>query len=124
MLTSRAMEPPAGTFLAKVRSGAIQFPEPLKVYCEAEGWDLFRVVAGDRDRLSLEPILRKAGSESDEADLTGSYCSSLSTDGKLWIPAELRESVALAEQSVMMRIENSTIGVYLRKVFDTLGFRP
>jgi hypothetical protein len=120
------MAPPAGTFLAKVRSGAIQFPQPLKAYCEAEGWDLFRVVSGDRDRLSLEPILKEGKSESDESEagLTESYCSSLSADGRLWIPAELRESVALMEQSVMMRIENRTIGVYLRKVFDTLGFRP
>ncbi len=31
---------------------------------------------------------------------------------------------SLAEQSVMMRIENETIGVYLREVFDTLRFRP
>jgi hypothetical protein len=117
------VEPPAGTFLTKVRSGAIHLPQPLKAYCEAEGWDLFRVVVGDRNRLSLEPILRKSESD-DEAGLTESYCSSLSADGRLWIPGELRESVALMEQSVMMRIENRTIGVYLRKVFDTLGFRP
>jgi len=50
------MEPPAGTFLAKVRNGAIQFPAPLKVYCDAEGWDLFRILPGDQDRLVLEPV--------------------------------------------------------------------
>ncbi len=123
MLTSRAMAPPAGTFLAKVRSGAIQFPQPLKAYCEAEGWDLFRVVAGDRDRLFARTDHQQRD-ESDETDLTGSYCSSLSADGRLWIPAELRESVALMEQSVMMRIENSTIGVYLRKASILWGFAP
>ncbi len=109
------MTPPAGTFLAKVRAGAIHFPPPIKAYCDAESWDLFRVVKTDPDRLLLEPV----------GDIRqGDLCSSLSADGQLWIPAALRESVALAEQSVMMRIENGAIGVYLRKVFDTLGFRP
>jgi hypothetical protein len=108
--------PPPGTFLAKVRAGAIQFPPPVKAYCDAEGWDLFRILPGDRDRLLLEPVIA--------AHDEGGYCSSLSADGGLWIPAALRESVSLNEQNVMMRIENGSIGVYLRKVFDTLGFRP
>ena len=116
MLISRTVAPPAGTFLAKVRAGAIQFPPPLKAYCDAEGWDLFRVLPGDPDRLMLEPVIG-------EGSVDG-YCASLSPDGKLWIPTHLRESVSLLEQSVMMRIESATIGVYLRKVFDTLGFRP
>ena len=38
------MTPPAGTFLAPVRNGAIRLPPPLKQYCEAEGWSLFRFV--------------------------------------------------------------------------------
>jgi len=112
------MTPPTGTFLAKVRTGAIQFPPPIKAYCDAEGWDLFRVLQADPDRLTLEPV---PDAQSDSFD---DVCSSLSANGQLWIPAALRESVALAEQSVMMRVENGGIGVYLRKVFDTLGFRP
>lgn len=118
MLISRSVTPPAGTFLAKVRDGAIQFPPPLKAYCDAEGWDLFRIVPGDQDRLLLEPVIGEAD------DLVDGFCSSLPADGKLWIPAELRKSVSLLEQSVMMRVENGGIGVYLRKVFETLGFRP
>jgi hypothetical protein len=120
------MLPPAGTFLAKTRDGAIRFPPPLRAYCQAEGWDLFRVVQGDNDRLILEPVLAEQSGEESllEPALVDGFCSSLSPDGKLWIPAELRESVSLAEQSVMMRIEDGAIGVYLRKVFDTLGFRP
>lgn len=110
------MSPPTGTFLAKVRTGAIQFPPPIKAYCDAERWDLFRVIEADHDRLILEPVIG--------GDFTDDFCSSLSADGKLWIPSALRESVALAEQSVMMRVEKDAIGVYLRKVFDTLGFRP
>ena len=117
------MLPPAGTFLAKTREGAIQFPPPLRAYCQAEGWDLFRVVHGDADRLILEPVLPEQPGEETPALVDG-FCSSLSTDGKLWIPAELRESVLLSEQNVMMRIENGAIGIYLRKVFETLGFRP
>jgi hypothetical protein len=126
--------PPAGTFLAKVRDGAIQLPPPLKAYCDAEGWDLFRVVRGDHDRLVLEPVLASLSEpvlESLEAEdefvaASGSAdtLSSMSADGRLWIPADVRLSVALLEQNVMMRIENGAIGVYLRKVFDTLGFRP
>jgi hypothetical protein len=110
------MAPPTGTFLAKVRTGVIQFPPPIKAYCDSEGWDLFHVLEADPDRLVLEPVI--------ESDFAGDPCSSLSADGQLWIPAALREAVALAEQSVMMRVENGAIGVYLRKVFDTLGFRP
>ncbi len=117
------MAPPPGTFLAKVRAGSIQFPPPLKAYCVAEGWDLFRVLPGDQDRLVLEPVL-KNDDHDNEPDLVDGFCASLSSDGRLWIPTALRESVSLQEQNVMMRIENGTIGVYLRKVFDTLGFRP
>jgi hypothetical protein len=116
MLISPTVTPPAGTFLAQVRAGAIRFPPPLKAYCDAQAWDLFRVLPGDPDRLLLEPV-----QPSDPAD---DLCSSLSSEGNLWIPAPLRESVRLGEQSVMMRVENGAIGVYLRKVFDTLGFRP
>jgi len=117
------MLPPAGTFLAKTRDGAIQFPSPLKAYCQAEGWDLFRVVQADADRLILEPVLPEHSGEEEPALVDG-FCSSLSDDGKLWIPVELRDSVSLAEQCVMMRIENGAVGIYLRKVFETLGFGP
>ena len=123
MLISRSVAPPAGTFLAKVRAGAIQFPPPLKAYCDAEGWDLFRVVIADPDRLLLEPVLDNPDEET-YAEPEDEISSSLSADGKLWIPGDLRDSVSLLEQSVMMRVENGGIGVYLRKVFDTLGFRP
>lgn len=117
------MAPPAGTFLAKVRAGCIRFPPPLHAYCAGEGWDLFRVVSCDPDRLVLEPVL---ASEPDDAGpgLVDGFVSSLSADGQLWIPAELRDAVSLAEQSVLMRVEHGAIGIYLRKVFDTLGFRP
>jgi hypothetical protein len=117
------MAPPRGTFLAKVRSGSIQFPPPLKAFCEAEGWDLFRVLPGDSDRLMLEPVL-KSDPDIEEPHLVDGFCASLSAEGRLWIPTALRESVSLMEQSVMMRIEEGAIGVYLRRVFDTLGFRP
>ena len=122
MLTSRAVTVPSGTFLAKVRDGAIYFPGPLREFCNSEGWDLFRVIPGDHDRFILEPLL--AAEDDGDPDPPAGFCSSLSDEGRLWIPAELRSSVALTEQSVMMRVEHGAIGVYLRKVFDTLGFRP
>jgi hypothetical protein len=111
--------PPAGTFLANVRDGAIHLPPPLKRYCDASHWNLFRVEIVDESRLALYPILPE-----DESGTEGGYCSSLSPEGRLWIPGALRSMVDLREQSVMARIENGVIGIYLRKVFETLGFGP
>lgn len=111
------MSPPAGTFLAKVNSGAIIFPAPLRDWCKASGWDLFRVIPIDKDHLELESVVA-------DADPVDDNCCSLDPDGHLWIPAELRASVTLSEQHVMLRVEGQSIGVSLRKVFDTLGFRP
>jgi hypothetical protein len=110
---------PAGTFLAQVRGGAIQFPPPIQHYCNDNGWTLFRVAMLDDDRLEIVPVL--AG---DDTDVMREYHSSLSQEGRLWIPMVLRELVSLREQSVMMRMEGDAIRIYLRKVFETLGFRP
>jgi hypothetical protein len=111
--------PPAGTFLAKVRDGLIQFPAPIHAWCEAAGWTLFRVEFVDGNRLEIAPVL-----SDDEKDIPDGFRSSLSRDGRLWMPAMLRGLVGLGEQSVMMRLENDGIGIYLRKVFETLGFGP
>ena len=119
MLISRSVTPPAGTFLAKVRDGAIQLPPPLKRYCDASEWTLFHVVRHGDDRLEIHPIAPE-----ENADVTADFYSSLTPDGRLWIPAALRDLVALGEQSVMMRVEGGGIGIYLRKVFETLGFGP
>ena len=113
------MTPPSGTFLATVRDGAVQLPAPLKRFCEANQWTLFRVVRRDENSLTLQPVL--PGEVSGIAD---EYQSCLSTEGRLWIPAPLRALVGLGEQSVMMRAENGVIHIYLRKVFETLGFGP
>jgi hypothetical protein len=110
------MPPPAGTFLAPVRNGAIQLPTPLKLYCDAEGWSLFRFVVTGDDHLTMQPVLPE--------DSATPFHASLGSDGRLWIPAELRKTVSLGEQSVMLRVENGAISMYLRKVFETLGFRP
>jgi len=107
---------PAGTFLAPVRNGAIQLPPPLKLYCEAEGWSLFRFVVTGDDHLTMQPVLPEGSATP--------FHASLGPDGRLWIPAKLRRTVSLGEQSVMLRVENGVINVYLRKVFETLGFRP
>jgi hypothetical protein len=69
----------------------------------------------------MQPILPKEST----ADFSDSdFCASLGPDGRLWIPGPLREIVSLGEQSVMLRVEDGAIGMYLRKVFKTLGFRP
>jgi len=116
VLLSPGVPPPAGTFLAPVRNGEIRFPQPLKHYCDAEGWSLFHFAVTGEDRLTMHPVLP----EDSEED----FQSSLDSDGRLWIPAELRQKVSLGEQSVMLRVENGAISMYLRKVFETLGYRP
>ena len=110
------MTPPEGTFVAQVRNGAILIPPPLRQYCESGNWTLFRFDIVDPHHLTMRPVLPD--------DTQSSFHASLAPDGLLWIPAEVRQSVALGEQSVMLRIEEGAIHVYIRKVFDTLGFRP
>ena len=110
------MTPPVGTFLARVRDGVMQLPPPLKQYCETQAWTLFRFAVVDEDHLTLHPV--------QTGDTGVPFHASLNPDGRVWIPAALRTQVSLGEQSVMLRIENGTINMYLRKVFDTLGFRP
>lgn len=102
--------------MAPVRKGAIQFPLPLQQFCDSAGWNLFRVVVSGANHLTIHPVLAN-----EEAD---GLQASFTPDGKLWIPAELRNAVSLGEQSVMMRAGDGVIHVYLRNVFDTLGFRP
>jgi hypothetical protein len=110
------MTAPAGTFLARVRNGVILIPAPLKQYCDAAGWTLFRFTATGDDRLDMQPV--------PDGDADADFHASLNADGRLWIPADLRAKVSLGEQSVMLRVENGAIAMYLRKVFDTLGFQP
>lgn len=109
------MLPPEGTFLAPVRQGMIQLPPPIHRYCLSEGWTLFRFEVTAADYVTIRPVLK---------DDTGAFHASLGADGKLWIPAELRTSLALGEQSVMLRIEDAAVRMYIRKVFEALGFRP
>jgi hypothetical protein len=113
------MTPPSGTFLAKVRDGAVQLPPPLKRFCEASEWTLFRITRRDENCLQIGPIL-----PNDISGISDEFQSSLSPEGRLWIPAPLRAMVGLGEQSVMMRAENGAIHIYLRRVFETLGFGP
>ena len=111
--------PPAGTFIAKVRGGCIHFPAPIRTWCETEGWNLFRIVQDGCDRLRIHPIF-----PADDIDVTEEFCSSLEPEGRVWIPEELRRLVAMEEPSVMLRVDGRAINLYLRKVFETLGFRP
>ena len=110
------MTPPVGPFIARVMDGGIQLPPAIHGYCGVAGWTLFRFVVMDRNHMVMRPVLTD--------DAAGEFHASLGGDGRVWIPGELRASVGLGEQSVMLRVEDGGIGVYLRKVFDTLGFRP
>lgn len=124
MLQSHWVSAPAGTFLAQVRGGVIQFPGPLKVWCHHSGWNLFRVWVDSPDRLTLQPVTGDVSINVYMEDETASYESSFDPEGKLWIPADLREMVCLREQTVMIRVEDGVIRIFLRKVFETLGFGP
>ena len=105
--------------MANVRGGVIHFPPPIRRFCDASEWTLFRVLMLDDDRLDIQPVL-----PDDHSPLGSEFHSSLSAEGELWVPAALRELVCLGEQSVMMRVEDGVIRIYLRKVFKTLGFGP
>jgi hypothetical protein len=102
--------------MAPVRKGAVRFPPALRKFCEDHGWNVLRIAMAGDDHLTVQPVLTSDDTEGLQASLT--------PDGDLWIPAELRQAVSLGEQSVMMRAGQGVIHVYLRKVFDTLGFRP
>ena len=91
-------------------------PPLLLAYCKAESWTLFHFRVASEDQLIMLPVL--------PADSSSNFQASLGADGMLWIPADVRALIDLHEQSVMLRIEGGAISMYLRKVFDTLGFRP
>jgi hypothetical protein len=110
------VEAPSGTFIARVCNGTIQLPPLLLAYCRAEGWTLFHFRVASEDQLIILPVMPE--------DLASGFQASLAAEGALWIPAEVRALIALQEQSVMLRIEGGAISMYLRRVFDTLGFRP
>ena len=110
------MDAPTGTFIARVRDGAIHLPPLLFAWCKAENWTLFHFRVVSEDQLVAMPVLP------DDAETE--FQSSLDMEGMLWIPANVRALIDLHEQSVMLRIEGGAISVYLRKVFDTIGFRP
>lgn len=106
---------PEGTFLAPVRAGHMQFPQAIHDWCLLEGWSLFRFTIADRDHVVIHPVMPGEREE---------FHACLDADGRLWIPAEFREKIELGEQSVMLRIENGAIRMFLRRVFEALGFRP
>jgi len=110
------MEAPAGTFIAQMRDGAIQLPPMLLAWCRAQSWTLFHFRVAGEDQVIMLPVLAE--------DSDSRFQASLGSDGTLWIPADIRAMVDLHGQSVMLRVEGGGISIYLRKVFDTLGFRP
>jgi hypothetical protein len=106
--------------MAQVRGGTVQLPPLLAQYCAEAQWTLFRVSFLDEERLEFAPVLPDDVVD----DLDVGFHSSLSSDGKLWVPADLRKAVTLGDQSVMVRIEDGLIRMYMRQVFKTLGFGP
>src|SRR6201999_2548696 len=91
------LETPAGTFIARVKNGAIQMPPMLLAWCRAEGWTLFHFRVATEDQLIMMPVLPE--------DSTLEFQASLTPEGMLWIPANIRGMIDLHEQSVMLRIE-------------------
>jgi len=91
-------------------------PPPLYAFCQTENWTLFHFRIVDDDQLAMLPVLPEHSANE--------FHASLDSQGTLWIPANVRELIDLKEQSVMLRVEDGAISMYLRKVFETLGFRP
>lgn len=104
------MTVPEGNYLARVRKNAIEFPPPIRRFCEEQCWDRFEVLILDKDHLVLRP------------DPDGP--AMLNSESKLPLTAAIAQASQLGEQSVMLRIEDGLIHVAVRKVFETLGFRP
>ncbi len=105
--------------MGRVRNGTLDMPLGVCKFCAANEWTLFRVLPLDDHRIELQPVLADEDTDGDE-----DFVSSLSSDGKLWIPGSVREIVGLKEQSVMVRVEGRCVRLYIGHVFETLGFRP
>ena len=104
------MTVPEGNYLARVRKNAIEFPPPIRRFCEEQCWGRFEVLVLDKDHLVLRP------------DPDGT--AMLNSESKLPLTEAIAQASQLGEQSVMLRIEDGLIHVAVRKVFETLGFRP
>lgn len=105
--------------MGRVQNGTLQLPPPILRYCASHRWTLLRIVPVNDHCLVLQPV-----GEDEDQDGDEDFVSSLSPDGKLWIPAIARDLVGLKEQSVMVRVEGGSVRIYLRNVFSTLGFGP
>ena len=52
------------------------------------------------------------------------FKTAVDSTGAINISEEIRLRISLDGQSVMVRIEEDVLRIYLRHVFKTLGFRP
>jgi hypothetical protein len=106
------------TYLAQTRGERIQLPPAIAEQVRTAGWlDVLVVPAADNESLTAYPLPHPGAPES------GFTTHIDDTDG-LHISESIRKQIALDGQSVMVRIEEDVLKIYLRRVFKTLGFRP
>ena len=73
--------------------------------------------AADNESLTVYPLPHPG------APMSG-LKTAVDSAGAITISEEIRQLISLDGQSVMVRIEENVLRIYLRHVFKTLGFRP
>ena len=113
------MQPPAGTFLATTTDDRVQLPPAIVAFLRESQWTEVLVTSSAADEvITIYPIPYLGVSVE-----TG-FTSEMTADGVIAIGDQNRRTVGLNGQGVMVRVESDILRIYLRRVFQTLGFRP
>ena len=106
------------TYLAQTKADRIQLPPAIAEQVRNSGWLDIMIAADDgNESLTAYPIPHP------NAPAEG-HTTQLDAQTGLCIGDKLRKQVNLDGQNVMVRFEGDALKIYLRRVFQTLGFRP
>ena len=106
---------PVGTYIARTEDDIIHLPSPVADYVVEAGWQRVRVVPGD-ESVTIVPL--------PSPDAAGGHDAEVEAGGLVRIGSALQRQLGLEGQHVMVRFEGDTLRVFVRRVFQTLGFRP
>jgi hypothetical protein len=106
------------TYIAQTKGDRIQLPPVIAGQIRNAGWLAVLIApAEDNESLTAYPLPHPM------APITG-FTTQLDEKDGIHISDAIRRQVSLDGQSVMVRIEDDVLRIYLRHVFKTLGFRP
>lgn len=106
------------TYIAKTEGDRLQLPPAIADYVRRAEWlDILVSPDSGAECITLFPLPHP------DAPPTG-FTTRLEPGGALHLSPEVCRLLRLDGQSVMVRVEGDVIRVYLRRVFQTLGFRP